>query len=84
MLPAIFNGVVNIYPTCNNKQCKKKLSVTAGTVVVTCATCKRKLLIKKALVEVNVSQQLEDAEEKQQTVTIFKSILIELFGEQFL
>ena len=76
--------MVNIYPTCNNKQCKKKLSVPAGAVVVTCATCKRKLLSKKAMVEVNVSRQLENAEENQQTVTIFKSILVELFGEQFL
>ena len=36
------------------------------------------------MVEVNVSLQLEDAEDNQQTVTIFKSILVELFGEQFL
>ena len=36
------------------------------------------------MVEVNVSLQLEDAEENQQTVTILKSILIKLFGEQFL
>ena len=63
---------------------QKKLSVPTGAVVVTCATSKRKFLIKKALVEVNVSLQLEDAEENQQTVTIFKSILTELFGEQFL
>ena len=38
----------------------------------------------EALVEVNVSLQLEDAEDNQQTVTIFKSILVKLFGEQFL
>ena len=36
------------------------------------------------MIEVNVSLQLEDAEENQKTVTIFKSILVELFGEQFL
>ena len=36
------------------------------------------------MVEDNVSLQLEDAEENQQTVTIFKSILVELFREQFL
>ena len=63
---------------------QKKVSVPAGAVVVTYATFKRKLLLKKALVEVNVSLQLEDAEENQQTVTIFKSILVELLGEQFL
>ena len=44
--PAILNIVVNIYPTCNNKQCKIKLSVPPGAVVVTCATCKWKLLLK--------------------------------------
>ena len=52
--PASFNGVVNVYPTYNNKQCKKKLSALAGALVVTCATCKWRLLLKKALVEVNV------------------------------
>ena len=62
----------------------KKLSLPAGVVFVTCGTFKQKLLIKKALVEVNVSLQLEDAAENQQTVTIFKSVLIELFGEQLL
>ena len=55
--------MVNIYPTCDKKKIRKKLSVPAGAVVVTCATCKRKILLKKALVEVNISMQLEDAEE---------------------
>ena len=63
---------------------QKKLSVPAGAVVVICAACKQKLLIQKALVEFNVSLQLEDPQENQQTVTIFKPILTELFGEQFL
>ena len=36
------------------------------------------------MIEVNVSLQLEDAEENQKTVTILKSILVELFREQFL
>ena len=63
---------------------QQKLSVQAGVVVVTCGTCKGELLLKKALVEVNVSLQLEDVEENQQTVTIFIFILLELFGEQFL
>ena len=63
---------------------QKKLSVPAGAVVVTCTTCKLKLLLKKDLIEDNVFLQLEDAEENQQTVAIFKSILVELFGEQFL
>ena len=44
---------------------QQKLSVQAGVVVVTCATCKGKLLFKKALVEVNISLQLEDVDENQ-------------------
>ena len=62
----------------------KKLSVPASTVVVTCATGKHKLLIKKALVEANVSLELEVATKNQQTITIFKSIIIELLGVQLL
>ena len=52
--PEIMNGSVNVYQICNNPNCCKKLIVPAGGTLVTCCSCQRRLLFKKASVELNL------------------------------
>ena len=80
--PEIMNGSVNVYHICNNPNCRKKLFVPAEATLVTCCSCKRRLLSKKASVGLNVVVQLEASDGQSVSVTIFPSLLKKLFGEK--
>ena len=76
------NGSVNVYHICNNPNCRKKLFVPAEATLVTCCSCQRRLLSKKASVGLNVVVQLEASDGQSVSVTIFPSLLKKLFGEK--
>ena len=80
--PEIMNGSVNVYHICNNPNCRKKLFVPAEATLVTCCSCQRRLLLKKASVGLNVVVQLEASDGQSVSVTIFPSPLKKLFGEK--
>jgi len=82
--PAILNCDLNIYPGCNNVQCKRKLNIPAGATIVSCGNCQRKLLVKNATVDINCVVQLEEIDESVQNVTVFRKPLEELFGKDLL
>ena len=82
--PSVLNGSVNIYPTCNNPVCRKKLNVPAGATLVACTYCQKKLLIKNASVDVNAVLQIQEDAKDLLNVTIFQQQLKELFGEDCL
>ena len=80
--PEMMNGSVNAYHICNNPNCRKKLFVPAGATLVTCRSCQRRLLLKKASVKLNVVVQSEAYDGQSVSVTIFPSLLKKLFGEK--
>ena len=69
--PTILNGSVNVYPTCNNPVCRKKITAVPGVKLATCQNCNRKILLKNAGIDINASMQLEDKLENTHTITIF-------------
>ena len=80
--PEIINGSVNVYHICNNPNYRIKLFVPAEATLVTCCSCQRRLLSKKASVGLNVVVQLETSDGQSVSVTIFPSLLKKLFGEK--
>ena len=79
--PEIMNGSVNVYQICNNPNCCKKLIVPAGGTLVTCCSCQRRLLFKKASVELNLVVQFEASDGQSLSLTIFLSLLKKLYKE---
>ena len=80
--PNILNGSVNVFPMCNNPVCKKKLIAPAGAVLATCKSCSRKLLLKRAEIDINVSLQIENEKKEIINTTVFPPEIINLFGEE--
>ena len=60
----------------------KKLIVPAGGTLVTCCSCQRRLLFKKASVELNLVVQFEVSDVQSLSATIFPSLLKKLYGEK--
>ena len=56
--PDILNVHVNIYPVCNNKDCKKKVSPNPGSKILQCHACNKSMLLKNCYIEVNASLNL--------------------------
>ena len=80
--PEMMNGSVNVYHICNNPSCRKKLFVPAAATLVTCRSCQRRLLLRRASVKLNVVVQSEASDGQSVSVTIFASLLKKLFGEK--
>ena len=78
--PDILNVAVNIYPVCNNKDCKKKVAVNPGSKILRCHGCNRSMLLKNCYVEVNASFQLEK-DNAQKNVTAFAKVLSMFLNE---
>ena len=78
--PDILNVCVNIYPVCNSKDCRKKVSANPGSKVIQCQACGRSMLIKNCYVEVNASFQLEK-DNRHRNVTAFAKVLSSFLGE---
>lgn len=55
----ILNVIVNIYPICNNMDCRKKVAANPGSKISRCHGCNRSLLLKNWYIEVNPSLKLE-------------------------
>lgn len=72
--PDILNVIVNIYPICNNKDCRKKVAANPGSKILRCHGCNRSMLLKNCYIEVNASFQLEK-ENTQKNVTAFAKVL---------
>ena len=78
--PEILNVGVNIYPVCNNKDCKKKVSANPGAKILTCHSCNEAMLVKNCYVEINATFQLEK-DNKTITATAFGKVLTSYLGE---
>ena len=46
---------VNVYPVCNNKDCKKKINGNPGSRVVKCMACNKSMLVKNCYLDMNVN-----------------------------
>ena len=78
--PDILNVIVNIYPICNNKDCRKKVAANPGSKTLRCHGCNRSMLLKNCYIEVNASFQLEK-EDTQKIVTAFAKVLTAFLEE---
>ena len=57
--PEILNVAVSPFLTCNNKDCKKKITSPPGSNIAKCLNCNRSMLIKNCYVDMTVSLNLE-------------------------
>lgn len=78
--PEILNTSVNVYPVCNNKDCKKKINGNPGSRLVKCLSCNRSMLVQNCYLDTNVSLQLEKGD-KTISVTAFPKVLATFFNE---
>ena len=68
--PEILNVSANIYPVCNNRDCRKKISENPGSKIVRCLHCNRTMLVKNCYADMNINFHLEK-EEKHFSATAF-------------
>ena len=78
--PGILNVIVNIYPICNNKECRKKVSASAGSKILRCHGCNRSVLLKNCYTELNAQFQLEK-DNTEKNVTAFTKVLTTFLKE---
>ena len=78
--PEIMNVSINMYPVCNNRECKKKINGNPGTQLVKCLSCNRSMLVKNCYLDMNVNFQLQK-EEKTMSVTAFGRVLAAFLNE---
>ena len=57
--PEILKVAVSPFLTCNNKDCKKKITSPPGSKIAKCLDCNRSMLIKNCYVDLTVSLNLE-------------------------
>ena len=65
---------VSPFLTCNNKGCKKKITLPPGSKIAKCLNCNRSMLIKNCYVDVTVSLNLEK-DGKVFSVTAFPKVV---------
>ncbi|KAJ7373315.1 hypothetical protein OS493_012906 [Desmophyllum pertusum] len=78
--PDVLNVHVNIYPVCNNRECRKKVAANLGSEILQCHTCNRSMLLKNCYIEINASFQLEK-ENKETNATAFAKVLSSFLNE---
>ena len=71
--PEILNNYPTVYPVCNNKDCRKKISENPGSKIVRCLHCNRAMLLKNCYIEMNVNFHLEK-HDQHFSVTAFPKI----------
>ena len=53
--PQILNANTSACPICSNNLCTKKLIILAGSQILTCPSCSRKLRLRKAKIKVKIA-----------------------------
>ena len=71
---------VNVYPVCNNKDCKKKINGNPGSRVVKCMACNKSMLVKNCYLDMNVNFQL-DSDNNSVSVTAFPKVITAFLNE---
>ena len=83
--PNVLNGIVNIYPICNNPSYKKKkLIAPTGAIIATSSACSRKLLLKEAEIDINIYLQLQNQDGQITAVTVFPPKITDILDEEIL
>ena len=72
--PEILNVAVSPFFTCNNKDCKKKLTSSPGSKIAKCLNCNRSMLSKNCYDDMTVSLNLEE-DVKVFSVTAFPKVV---------
>ena len=78
--PEILSVRVEIFPTCVNAKCKRKVEVFGGQIFVNCAACARRLSVSKCPCSLNCTIDVEK-DECTTTLTTFKDVLSTFFEE---
>lgn len=81
--PEIMNVYPTVYPVCNNKDCRKKISENPGSKIVHCLHCNRAMLLKNCYIEMNINFHLEK-QEQHFSVTAFPKIVGNFLQEDIL
>ena len=81
--PEVMNVYPTVYPVCNNKDCRKKISENPGSKIVHCLHCNRAMLLKNCYIEININFHLEK-QEKTFSVTAFPKIIGNFLQEDVL
>ena len=71
---------MNVYPVCNNKDCKKKINGNPGSRVVKCMACNKSMLVKNCYLDMNVNFQL-DSDNNRVSVTAFPKVITAFLNE---
>ena len=71
---AVLNIYPTVYPVCNNKDCRKKISENPGSKIVRCLHCNRAMLLKNCYIEMNINFHLEK-QDQHFSVTAFPKIV---------
>ena len=77
------NVYPSVYPVCNNKDCRKKISENPGSKIVRCLHCNRAMLLKNCYIEMNINFHLEK-QEQQFSETAFPKIVGNFLQEDIL
>ena len=75
------NVYPTVYPVCNNKDCRQKISENPGSKIVRCLHCNRAMLLKNCYIEMNIDFHLEMQEF---SVTVFPKIVGNFLQEDIL
>ena len=78
--PEIMNVYPSVYPVCNNRDCRKKISENPGSKIVRCLNCNRAMLLKNCYIEMNINFHLEK-QDQHYSVTAFPKIVGKFLGE---
>ena len=81
--PEILNIYPTVYPVCNNKDCRKKISENPGSKIVRCLHCNRAMLLKNCYIEMNINFHLEK-QDQHFSVTAFPKIVGNFLQEDIL
>ena len=81
--PEILNIYPTVYPVCNNKDCRKKISENRGSKIVRCLHCNRAMLLKNCHIEININFHLEK-QDQHFSVTAFPKIVGNFLQEDIL
>ena len=73
---------MNVYPVCNNKDCKKKINGNPGSRVVKCMACNKSMLVKNCCyLDMDVNFQLDSADNNSVSVTAFPKVITAFLNE---
>ena len=82
--PEILNIFPTVYPVCNNKDCRKKISENPGSKIVRCLHCNRAMLLKNCYIEMNIIKLSSRKKGPHFSVTAFPKIVGNFLQEDIL